>query len=218
MRIGGAFRGNSRPTALRGAGALAAALLIAFGASACGNSAEGPTSSTPPDNIVSRTEVDGYADGSVKHAFLEYWSSLQFQAWAEAASFYDSSFREEVGTAAIVGAKKVNAPSYPNLKPAIVEVTRQGDLTTIRYTLRLSDGTMERASVAWVKPGGSWQIVFDSRLDAELNQFAENQVEIDQNGALPTSVDQISPAARRAGNAASQRQAVFLQRLDLSPS
>jgi hypothetical protein len=203
---------------LRAAVALLAALLISFGASACGNSAEGPTSSAPPDNLVSRSEVDGYSEGNVKHAFLEYWSSLQYQAWAEAASYYDPSFRDSVGTAAIIGAKKVNAPSYPNLKPSIVGVTRKGDLTTIRYTLWLSDGTKERASVTWRKVGGSWQIVFDSRLDAELSQFVENRVEIDQNGVLPTSLDQISPDAMRAGNAAAQRQALFFQSLDLSPS
>jgi hypothetical protein len=203
---------------LRGAAAILAALLISLGASACGNSAEGPAASAPPDNIVSRAEVDGYPKGSVKHAFLEYWSSLQYQAWAEAASYYDQSFRDSVGTAAIIGGKKLNAPSYPLLKPSIVEVIHKGDLTTIKYTLRLSDGTRERASVSWLKVGDNWQIVFDSRLDAELNQFAANRVEVAQNGVLPTSLDQVSPDAVRAGSAAAQRQAIFLQSLDLNRS
>jgi hypothetical protein len=217
VRTGGAFRGDSGPTVLRAAIALFAALLISLGASACGNSAEGPASSTPPDNLVSRSEVDGYPRGVVEHAFLEFWSSLQYQAWAEAASYYAPSFRDSVGTASIIGAKKVNAPSFPTLKPSIVEVTRKGDLTTIRYTVWLSDGTKERASVTWREVGGSWQILYDSRLDAELNQFAQNRVEIDLNGVLPTSLSQISPDAMRAGNAAAQRQARFLQSLDLTP-
>jgi hypothetical protein len=193
-----------------------AALLISLGASACGNSAEGPPSSASPNNLVSRSEVDGNPKGSVEHAFLEFWSSLQYQAWAEAASYYDPSFRNFVGTASIVGAKKVNAPSFPLLKPSIVEVLPKGDLTTIRYTLRLSDGTQEHASVTWRKAGNSWQIVYDSRLDAELNQFAANRVEIDRNGVLPTSLDQVSPDALRAGNIAAQSQARFLQSLDLT--
>jgi hypothetical protein len=202
---------------LRAAGALLAALLLSVGVSACGNSAEGPTSLAPPDNIVSQSEVDRYAEGSVKRAFLEYWSSLQYQSWAEAAAYYDPSFRDSVGTAAVIGAKKLNAPSYPKLKPSIIGVTDKGDLTTIRYTLWLADGTKERASVTWQKVGGSWQIIFDSRLDAELNQFAQNRVEINRNGVLPTDLDQISPEALRAGNAAAQRQALFLESLDLSP-
>lgn len=150
--------------------------------------------------------------------FLEYWSSLQYQAWAEAVSYYDPSFRDFVGTAEIVGAKKLNAPSYPLIRPSIIGVTRKGDLVTIKYTLRLSDGTQERAAVTWRKVAGSWQLVFDSRLDAELNQFAENRVEVAKNGVLPTDLDKVSPSAVRAGNAASQRQANFLQSLDLSPS
>jgi len=218
VRIGRAFRGSSRLAALRFAAVLAAVLLGAVSISACGNSAEGPSASTPPSNIVKRSEVNGYPDGSAEKAFLEYWSSLQYQAWAEAASYYAPSFRDAVGTAAIVGAKKVNAPSYPALKPEIAEVVDKGGLTTVKYTLRLSDGTLERAAVTWEKIGGNWQIVFDSRLDAELNQFAENRVELAQNGVLPTSIDQVSPAARRAGAAASQRQDLFLQSLDLNRS
>gem|GEM_PF-3404052 len=218
MRAGGAFRGESRPTWLRPLVAVLAALLLSFSASACGNSTKGPATSSPPSNIVLRSEVDRYPKGSVQHAFLEYWSSLQYQAWAEAASYYDPSFRDFVGTAAIIGGKKLNAPSYPLLKPSIFAVTRKGDLTTIKYVLRLSDGTRERAAVTWRKAGGNWQIVFDSRLDAELNQFAENRVEVAQNGVLPTDLDKVSPGAMRAGNAASQRQALFLQSLNLSPS
>jgi hypothetical protein len=201
---------------LRATIALFAASLMSFGASACGNSAVGPTSSAPPGNLVLRSEVDGPPEGSVKHAFLEYWSALQFQSWAEVASYYDPSFRDFAGTPSIIGAKKLNGPSYPDLKPSIVGVTRHSGLTTIKYTLWLSDGTKELASVTWQKVGGNWQIIYDSRLDAELSQFAENRVEIDQNGVLPTSLDQISPDAARAGSVATQSQARFLeQELDL---
>jgi hypothetical protein len=192
--------------------------MLTFSVSACGNSAEGPAASVPPDNIVSRSEVDRYPKGDVQHAFLEFWSALQYQAWAEVISYYDPSFRDSVGTVAIIGGKKLNASSYPLIKPSILGVTRQGDLTTIKYAVRLSDGTQERASVTWRKVRGTWQIVFDSRLDAELNQFAEDRVEIARSGGLPTDLDKVSPSAVRAGNAASQRQAIFLQSLDIRPS
>lgn len=147
----------------------------------------------------------------MKHAFLEYWSALQFQSWAEVASYYNPSFRAFVGTASIIGAKKVNAPSYPDLKPSIVGFTRRRGLTTIKYTLQFIDGTKELTSVSWRKVGGNWQIVYDSRLDAELSQYAENRVEIEQNGVLPTEADQISPEAIQAGSVAAQSQAHFLR-------
>jgi hypothetical protein len=190
---------------------------MSFSVSACGNSAAGPTHSEPPGNLVSQAEVDGYPKGSLEQAFLEYWSALQYQSWAEVASYYSPSLREFVRAASIIGAKRLNGPSYPTLKPSIAEVARHGDLMTVRYTVWLSGGTKELASVTWRKVGGNWQIVYDSRLDAELNQLAQNRVEMTRNGVLPTDLDEVSPEALRAGDAAAQSQARFVQNnLDLN--
>jgi hypothetical protein len=196
--------------------ALFAASLLILAISGCGSSSDEPRGTIAPDNLVSRSEADEHPTGGVEAAFLEYWSDLQFQSWAEVASYYDPSFRDFVGTASIMAGKKINASSYPQLKPSIVGVTRGRDLTTIKYTLQFIDGTKELASMSWRKVGGNWQIVYDSRLDAELSQVAENNVEIDQNGVLPTEADPISPDATRAGSVAAQSQARFLeQELDL---
>jgi hypothetical protein len=181
-------------------------------ASGCGNASEGPATAAPPGNLVSSSEVDAMPAGGVKQAFLEYWSALQFQAWAEATSFYSEAFRDSIGVAAIIGAKKLNAPSYPQLKPALESVADRGGLTTIKYSLRLVDGTRELSSVAWRKEEGNWQIVYDSRLDAELSQLAQNKVELARAGVLPTDISQVSPAARRAGEKAAQAQARFVER------
>lgn len=217
MRTGGAFRGHSRPTVWRAAIALLLAFLIAVAGSACGSSDDEPAATAAPNNLVSQAEADKHPAGSVEHAFLEYWSALQFQSWAEVVAFYDPSFQDFVGTASIIGGKRLNSSSYPQLKPAITVVTRDHSLTTIKYKLQFIDGTKELASITWRKLDGNWRIVYDSRLDAELNQFAQNQVEIEQNGALPTEADQVSPDATRAGNAGAQKQARFLQQeLDLT--
>lgn len=192
--------------------ALFLACIAVFGLTACGSSSDPPAASKgAPSNLITRAEADKPPAGSVERAFVEYWSDLQYQSWAEVASYYDPAFREFVGTAAIIGGKKVNGSNYQQLKPAIVKVRSDDDFTTINYTLQFLDGSKELASVTWRKLGGSWQLVYDSRLDTELKQFAENRVEIEQNGTLPAGPEDVSPDATRAGEAAAQAQARFLQ-------
>jgi hypothetical protein len=195
--------------------ALLVAALITVALAACGNASSEPSGSEAPDNLITRAEVDQAKQGGVEQAFLEYWSALQFQAWTEAASYFDPSFRSFVGTAKIISAKKLNGANYPNLKPTVVTLTSHSDLITLRYYVRVTDGTKELASATWRKVGGNWQIVYESRLDAELNQFGVNDVEMKRTGQLPAEVSEISPAAARAGYEASELQAEFGQRLDL---
>jgi len=162
-------------------------------------------------HLVSQAEADRQPRDSAERAFLEYWSDLQYQSWAEVAAYYEPAFRDSVGTAAIIGGKKINGSSYPQLKPAIVRVRAKEAFTTINYSLVFIDGSKELASVTWRKNAGSWQLVYDSRLDAELKQYAENRVELEENGTLPTDAADASPEAVRAGAAAAQAQARFIQ-------
>jgi hypothetical protein len=192
--------------------ALVAVSILAFGLAACGSSTDPPApSATAPNNLVSQSEADKQPAGRVERAFLEYWSALQYQSWAEVAAYYEPAFRDSVGTVAIIGGKKINGSSYPQLKPEIAQVRDSDDFTTIDYSLQFIDGTKELASVTWRRLGGSWQLVYDSRLDAELRQYAENRVETELNGALPNDPADISPAAARAGAAAAQAQARFIE-------
>jgi hypothetical protein len=209
VRIGRGLRSVSRSTLFKAALPFFAAWVVVLGISSCGDSS--PETERVPDNLVSRSEVDRQEKGSVEQAFLEYWADLQYQSWAEVAAYYEPDFRDVVGTAAIIGGKKVNAPSYPLLKPEIVRVRARGELATINYSLRFIDGSRELASVTWRKLDGSWQLVYDSRLDAELKQYAENRVEVEENGVLPTDPANVSPAARQAGEAAARKQAQFAE-------
>lgn len=217
MRTGGAFRGRPRSTTLR-AFALLAAVLASLVLAACGNADSSPSGTDPPSNLITPGAIDRVKAGSVEQAFLEFWSALQFQAWAEAVSFYAPPFRDTVGTGAIISAKKLNASSYPRLKPSIEGVSRRAGMTTIKYSLTLEDGTAELGSVSWRNEEGNWEIVYDSRLDAELSQLAQNKVELARKGSLPTDVSEVSAAAKQAGERAAQAQARFVERrLSLNP-
>lgn len=209
MRIGRGLRSVSRSTLVKAALPFFAAWVVVLGISACGDSSS--TEERAPNNLVSQTEADRQPPNSAERAFLEYWSDLQYQSWAEVAAYYEPAFRDSVGTAAIIGGKKINGSSYPQLKPAIVRVSDKGRFTTIKYSLVFIDGSKELASVTWRKNDGSWQLVYDSRLDAELKQYAENRVELEENGTLPTDAANASPEAVRAGAAAAQAQARFIQ-------
>ena len=188
------------------------ALLVALGLSSCGSSTSGSAPSAEPNNLLSQSELTHYPAGSVQQAFLNFWSDLQFRSWADAVSFYDPAFREFVGTATIVGGKKINGTSYPLLKPEIVRIGDDKGGTTVYYTVRLADGTKELGSITWKKVGGNWQIIYDSRLDSELSQLEQNRVEIEKNGHLRADPNQApSAAAAKAANTASQVQARFLQ-------
>jgi len=141
---------------------------------------------------------------------LEFWSNLQFQSWPNVVANYDPHFRAYVGTTSLIGAKKLSASSFPRLKPQIVRVSTSRGETTVYYTLRLEDGSRELASTTWRQEGGNWQMIYDSRLDAELNQLAQDQVMAKSGSTTPTSA-RPTPAAVKAGNAAAQVQAHFLQ-------
>jgi hypothetical protein len=211
VRTGVSFRDHSRRSASRAALTVFAAVLVSVSLAACGSSSANPSSTTPPNNLISQAELKKGPATGVEHAFLEFWSDLQFRSWAEVASFYLPAFRESVGTAAVIGGEKINASSYPQLKPEVESISGRSGLTTIKYTLQFIEGDRELASITWQKHGGNWEIVYDSRLDAELSQFAEDRVELARTGALPTEASQISPEAARAGSVAAQSQARFLQ-------
>jgi hypothetical protein len=183
--------------------------VLAVGCGSSSTSAPAPSSST--DNLLSGEEISKEPSGSVERSFLGYWSSLQFRSWADAAAYYDPGFRDYIGTASVIGAKKVSSSVYPLVKPKIERLSSDGANTTIFYTLLLPDGTKELNSITWRKNGGNWQIVYDSRLDTELGQLATNQAEVKKTGALPSGTGPASPEAVRAGKAAEQEQARFLE-------
>ncbi len=184
-------------------------MFVALTLNSCGSAETQPPA---PNNLISQKELAQYPRDSARRSFLEFWSDLQYQAWADAAAFYSPRFRDFIGTGRLIGAKKVDASIFPLTKPEIVRISQDGSDTTISYSLILPDGSRELGSTTWRRIDGNWQMIYDSRLDAQLNQFARNQVEIEENGAIsvdPTHVP--SPEVSRAGTEASHLQAEFLE-------
>jgi hypothetical protein len=209
-------RSSVGPSAARRHAVVVVAILtsIAFGLSACGSSSptSGSSASSPESALLESSDFSRYPKGSVQRTFFEYWSDMQYRSWANVASYYDPRFRDFVGTASIIGAKKLNGSSYPVLRPELVRVRPSREATTVYYTLRLEDGTKELDSTSWRRDDGAWQIVYDSRLDSELDQLATNRVELEETGAVATDASQpISSKAAKSGITASQLQARFLE-------
>ena len=186
-----------------------AASVLALSFSACGSSED--STALAPNNVLGASELSRHPQGSVERAFSEYWSALQFRSWADVAAYFDPNFRDVVGTAALIGAKKLEAESYVLLKPSVVRLKESPGEATIYYTLRLADGSKELDSITWREDDGNWQIVYDSRLDGELSQSAQNKVEMETSGTLASDPSEISQEALRAGDRASRLQALFLE-------
>jgi hypothetical protein len=193
---------------------LFAALLIlglALTLSACGSSEEGPAAHVRQNDLVSQQGIDRYPEGSPERAFLEYWSDLQYNSWADVAGYYDPALRKFIGTAELIQAKKTGSSVYPYLQPDVKSTKTEDGLTTIYYTLTMEDGTTELASTSWRKEGGNWQLVFDSRLDGELAAVAQERVALNEDTGEGLATE-LPPSAKalRAGKAAARLQAEFL--------
>jgi hypothetical protein len=186
-------------------------LVLGLVLSACGSSEEGPAAHVRQNALVAQTSIDRYPQGSAERAFLEYWSDLQYNAWADVTAYYDPAFRDFIGTAELISAKKTGSSVYPYLRPDIKSTETADGLTSINYTLTMEDGTTELATTTWRKNDGNWQLVFDSRLDGELAAVVQERVALGEDGGEAVATE-LPPSAKalRAGKAAARLQAEFL--------
>jgi hypothetical protein len=197
----------------------AAAVAIAIGG--CGSKDPAPeaverTSITAKVRAPAKTEITNADLRHVKaptasHAFLEYWSELQWQEWISAVDRYSAGLRRVVGTSRILEALQHQASFYRAVKPKIErEATRKG-LTTIRYSYIDSAGTRRLSSTIWRMEDGRWTLVYDGLLDGALQSWAQTRTQqlTAPDAAKPTA------AALKAGIEASELQARYLPFLGL---
>lgn len=155
--------------------------------------------------MVSEQSIARAPAGSVKRAFLQYWSDLQFQAWRTASQSYAPGLRDAIGDDVLIRALANQGPSYLASKPVISSIKVSGDRALIRYFRVKPDGATP-ASAEWMQTRDrSWVISFDPLLDPAVAQL--RQLEVQQ--AIDPLAQKPIPAAVRVGNRARKLQSEY---------
>jgi hypothetical protein len=154
-----------QPLAAYRAAALVAVLCAsALALSACGGSDHGQAPKPSGLSLVSPSGIDRLRPGSAEQAFIEYWASLQFDAWPQAAAFYAPAVRNRVGQARLVQAFDEHSEYFRAAEPRIVGSVATRGLRRIRYVVKDPKGRRVPRSVTFRKAGSRWEIVYDSFL------------------------------------------------------
>lgn len=208
------------PSSLLGGLALVASVLVL---GACGGSADDEARQVQTTSVIAKNdpvrefmvteaEIDKAPRGSVERAFLQYWSDLQFQAWAVAARTYEPGLRRFLGVDILIRALSNQGPTYLSTRPDIVSAKTSGDRAVIRY-FRIGNRGATPTSISWIRgDSGRWLITYDALLDQALadSRQLETQQAIDPVSQKPI------PAAVRAGNKARKLQSQYVAQQERS--
>jgi hypothetical protein len=115
--------------------------------------------------LIGSSDLERLPRGSAEQAFIEYWSSLQFQAWPQAAAFYAPAVRNRVGPSGLTAIFAAHSSYFRAAEPRLVLSVPAGGLISIYYYV-VGDPQGGRAprSVTFRKTRGRWVIVHDSFL------------------------------------------------------
>jgi hypothetical protein len=185
---------------------------------ACGSAAEKKTASQLGGHsiapkvaplaaaLIGQREIAALPPSSPRRALLSLWSSLQWQAWTSALSYYQAGLIEQVGTPDLLQAWKFNAVMYRTTKPKIEDETTEDGRITIRYVLSGSRTDATPTASTWEKVSGRWVIYYDSSLDDVLRSWAQAEAQ----RAINPNTTALSPSAVTAGVHASEIQGRYL--------
>jgi hypothetical protein len=185
----------------------AAVVGCAVGLNACGGTAEkkiasklgehgiAPKVAPPAATLISEHEIAALPQSSPRRALLSLWSSLQWEAWPDALSYYQAGLIKQVGVVALLQAWKFNAATYRTTKPKIEGETTQDGRITIHYLLSGSQIASTPSSIVWERVNSRWIVYYDSSLDNTLRGWA--QAEAQQ--AINPKTTTLSPRAIAAG-------------------
>lgn len=162
------------------------------------------------EQLVSREDLRRARPGSVEHAFLSYWRSVQFADVERAEEAYEPGLRASIGRELLALAIRNSSPTYRVQTPVLDEVRTTGDHAVVRYiaTPRVSGVTATPASMSWTRTTAGWRIRHSSALDAELREAAQSREQV-----RVTSSQALDPRAVRAGELAAGLQAKYLERV-----
>lgn len=181
---------------------------------ACGSTAEkkiasqlgehsiAPKVAPPAATLISEREIAALPQSSPRRALLSLWSSLQWEAWPDALSYYQAGLIKQIGVVNLLQAWKFNAATYRTTKPKIEGETTRGGHVTIRYLPSGSQIASTPSSIAWERVNSRWIVYYDSGLDNTLRGSA--QVAAQQ--AINPRTTTLSPRALAAGARAGEIQ------------
>lgn len=163
------------------------------------------------EQLVSTEAITNAREGSLRHAFLDYWRSVQFADTAAALDAYEPGLHSAVGTELLALAVRTASDTYRTQRPRIEEVRQRGNEGVVRYfgTTQASGTRVVPMSIVWRRQNGRWRIHFSSALDAELRIAAQTRAQFNFKPGSP----EIDPRALRAGERAAALQAGYLGRL-----
>jgi hypothetical protein len=168
--------------------------------------------SSPPlaRAIVTDQEIAKYPPSSVQYAFFNFWQALQFHAWRNGLSWYDTALQRFIGPQQIIDGLETLASYYRAVKPVVYSVKSTSYGTTqVRYLGVPPAGLTGLETVEWRRVRNTWRIEFDSFLSRGLVSYSEEaeQEQIDPSAQTP------SRHAIRVGEAAGHLQARYLATL-----
>jgi hypothetical protein len=175
-------------------------------ASRLGEHSIAPNVTPPAATLVSAREIAALPPSSPRRALFSLWSSLQWQAWPDALSYYNAGLVKQIGTVNLVQAWKFNAATYRAAKPHVEAEAVHGRRVTIRYVLSGSNAAPIPSAITWEKINGRWTVYYDSGLDNALRAWA--QAEAQQ--AIGPSTTKLSRRAIAAGRRAGEMQDRYL--------
>ncbi len=170
----------------------------------------------PPlkEALVSRAQIEEAPPGSAEREFLSLWSTLQYQAWADAVVTYSPALRRALGEDQLVEALKGQAAYFRAVKPRLRQTLRNGDRATIRYVITDVSGNDVPRSASFIRTADGWKVFYDPFIDGALNESVQRstQMSIDPLARKP------SKQALSAGVGASRLQSQYLKRVLRKPA
>lgn len=162
-----------------------------------------------PEHLVGPAQIRDLPAGSVRRAFLEYWSRLQLQRWDAAVLMIDPRLRA-VGKAKIASALRRQGGVFLSQRPRLRTERKLGrGVVALKYGARLRDHPISTWSSSWHRTDGRWRILNDSFLDRALILDAQRSVQerIDATAKTP------SPQAQRARRRTRRLLVRYMERL-----
>lgn len=160
--------------------------------------------------LVSQKLIDRQPMRSPLQALMRFWSSLQYQAWSDAASAYEPGLVAVIGQDKLVDALAHQGSYFRSTKPTGLSVLTNAGRKTVRFVVKGTSGDAVARSITFRKTAKGWKIFYDPFLNEALRSSAQAATQL----TVDPSSDKLSRKALVAGDAASRLQSKWLQQAE----